>query len=164
MLASRSSQRRFLLISMFSIFASLECLRLNFRNYNVECMLRRELGVFIDKQALNYESMRAALHELLTNDRYTRAARSVSTMLQTRPKLLDARTTLVETIEYAAKNPHLNEALLLAAANMPLWKLFSLDVLAFYALILLVSAFAIIRILRVLFRLAHAHTSKQKRQ
>jgi len=118
--------------------------------YNMDCALRNEIGVHIDKRNLTTESMVNALKEVLFNKKYTKNAKDISLILKDRP--VNVKEELVRYVEFSAKHPRISDFLQLESADMPLWKLYSLDVISFLVIISLGSIILLVTALKIMIK------------
>ncbi|KAI6218188.1 Glucuronosyltransferase [Aphelenchoides fujianensis] len=118
--------------------------------YNVDAMLYNEVAVYLQKEELSFETMRDALRTVLEDPKYEQNAKEIARMLRERPE--DPKDVLVRSVEYAARHPKLAAVLQMQSA-MPLWKYFSLDVIAFLFSAFCFSLTLVVFVLRTLLRL-----------
>jgi hypothetical protein len=125
-------------------------------------VLFKEIGVFIDKRNLSMESMTEALTQVLYDEKFKRNAEELASMLRDRPA--NVKDDLIKAIEFSAKHPRLHEFIQLESADMPIWKLYSVDVIAFLATCTFVSAWFVSFILKLLLSLISVRKLKAKHE
>jgi hypothetical protein len=126
------------------------------------CVLNKGIGVFIDKRNISVDSMTEALTKVLYDEKYRQNAEELASMLRDRPS--NVREDLIKAIEYSAKHPRLNEFLQMESADLPVWKLYSVDVIAFLLVCTIVSIWFASFVLKQLFSLALVRKSKSKHE
>ncbi|KAI6217121.1 Glucuronosyltransferase [Aphelenchoides fujianensis] len=107
------------------------------QHYNAAAAAAKGMGVKIDPQGLNEETLTAALREVLDNPKYTQQAKEISRLLVENPQ--QPADLFVDLVEYAAAHPQLGELLSLPGREFPFLVYHSLDVLL-VAIFLLTSA------------------------
>jgi hypothetical protein len=128
----------------------------------MDSCLHNEIGVYVDKQNISTVSMVGAFTEVLTNSKYTENAKELAEMLKDRPQ--NARDELVKYIEYSAKHPRLPDFLQLEAVDMPVWKLYSVDVIMFLLTCTLLGLLFTIFTLKLLISVFFARKTKSKKE
>lgn len=128
--------------------------------YNMGCVLDKGIGVFLDKRNITIDSMTNALNQVLYDEKYKRNAEELASMLRDRPA--NVKEDLIKAIEFSAKHPRLHEFLQLESVDMPTWKLYSVDVIAFLGVCSFVSVWFVVFVLKYLLSLVFVRKGKSK--
>jgi glucuronosyltransferase len=131
--------------------------------YNADCILHNEVGVYVDKTKVSAQYIVDALNEvLIDNSKYAKNAKELANMLKDRPG--NVKDELIRYVEYSAKHPRLAEFLQLESVDMPIWKLYSVDIILFLLGCTLVFVFSLVFAIQVCMNFVRQKVSKPKRE
>ncbi|VDK23255.1 unnamed protein product, partial [Anisakis simplex] len=105
----------------------------------------RGIGLALQRNNLNYAQMKKALTQLLTNEKYLKAARRLSEMICNKPNKPEEQ--LIKWTNYVIKYGPLPE-LQVEGAKFSVIKYFGLDIFAALLLLIVIAIAVIVRIIR----------------
>lgn len=114
-----------------AIFAGKPVLGMPFfldQRFNMNKVVRREIGLSLDYLSLTLENAKATLKEILTNDKYRINMENLSKRVRDQPQSPMDRG--IFWIEYILRHGHSKE-LQCASLHQPFWTSYCLDILGF---------------------------------
>ncbi|KAK0424050.1 hypothetical protein QR680_008471 [Steinernema hermaphroditum] len=120
------------------------------QHHNAAAVLSKNLGVKLDRLALTEEAIIDTLEEVLNNPKYTQNAKEMSKAIRTRP--FSPKEVFLKNVKYTVENPKVGDHFQLPSVHLPLWQLYSLDVIFVILTLVLGVVVSVAKILSVILR------------
>ena len=134
------------------------------QRYNAERLVgKAKIGVMVDFDTLTEEEFEAAIHEVLSNEKYLVNAKRVASLLTDQE--IPARDKFIFWVEYVIKHGGAHHLISEAVPNLNMMQFYSVDVIAFLAVICMCFMVILCYTVRCMYRsvCGSRKTRKQKK-